>query len=78
MKVTLDRIATARSGDKGEGSNVGVIAHSDEAYAYLREALGQPSLDELMQVAVTLSPADTGWIAARPGLPAVTLTIGEL
>jgi hypothetical protein len=46
--------------------------------AYLREALGQPSLEELMQVSVTLSPADTGWIAPRPGLPAVTLTIGEL
>ena len=33
--VTLDRIATARSGDKGEGSNVGVMARSDAAYAFL-------------------------------------------
>jgi hypothetical protein len=39
MKVTLDRIATARSGDKGEGSNVGVMARSDVAYAFLKEVL---------------------------------------
>ena len=37
--VQLDRIATARSGDKGEGSNVGVMARSQEAYAFLLEAL---------------------------------------
>jgi hypothetical protein len=39
VKVTLDRIATARSGDKGEGSNVGVMARSDVAYAFLKEVL---------------------------------------
>ena len=39
MIVTLDRIATARSGDKGEGSNVGVMARSDVAYAFLKEVL---------------------------------------
>lgn len=38
-KVQLSRIASARSGDKGEGSNVGVLARSDAAYAYLREHL---------------------------------------
>ena len=38
-RIRLERIASARSGDKGEGSNVGVIAHSDAAYAFLREAL---------------------------------------
>lgn len=38
-KVQLSRIATARSGDKGEGSNVGVMARSDAAYAYLKEQL---------------------------------------
>ena len=37
--VELSRIASARSGDKGEGSNVGVIAHSDEAYRFLEAAL---------------------------------------
>ena len=38
-RVSLARIATARSGDKGEGSNVGVIARSDAAYAFLKEHL---------------------------------------
>lgn len=38
-RVLLSRIASARSGDKGEGSNVGVIARSDAAYAFLKEAL---------------------------------------
>ena len=37
--VPLSRIAGARSGDKGEGSNVGVIARSDAAYAFLKEKL---------------------------------------
>ena len=39
MKVPLHRIASARSGDKGEGSNVGVMARSDLAYAFLKEHL---------------------------------------
>jgi hypothetical protein len=38
-KVPLARIAAARSGDKGEGSNVGVIARSSAAYAFLEEVL---------------------------------------
>ena len=37
--VELKEIASARSGDKGEGSNVGIIAHSDAAYEFLKEAL---------------------------------------
>ena len=39
MRVKLQRIATARSGDKGEGSNVGVMARSNVAYAFLKEHL---------------------------------------
>ena len=38
-KVPLHRIASARSGDKGAGSNVGVLARSDAAYAFLKEHL---------------------------------------
>ncbi len=38
-RVLLSRIAAARSGDKGEGSNVGVMARSDAAYQFLKEAL---------------------------------------
>ncbi|MEX1025873.1 MAG: hypothetical protein WD226_12440 [Planctomycetota bacterium] len=37
--VPLHRIAAARSGDKGEGSNVGVLARSPEAYRFLQQAL---------------------------------------
>lgn len=39
MKVRLDRIAYARSGDKGDGSNVGIVARSTEAYEFLRQEL---------------------------------------
>lgn len=38
-EVSLSRLAGARSGDKGAGSNVGVIARSDAAYAFLKEHL---------------------------------------
>lgn len=37
--VPLSRIASARSGDKGEGSNVGVLARSEAAYRFLVEQL---------------------------------------
>ena len=35
MKVPLSRIAFARSGDKGDTANVGVIALTPEAYEHL-------------------------------------------
>lgn len=38
-KVLLSRIADARSGDKGEGSNVGLMARSEAAYEFLRREL---------------------------------------
>lgn len=38
-RVPLSRIAAARSGDKGEGSNVGVMARGEAAYRFLREHL---------------------------------------
>lgn len=38
-RVQLRRLAHARSGDKGDTANVGVIAYSDEAYAFLKEVL---------------------------------------
>ncbi len=37
MKVELARIAHARSGDKGDGSNVGLIAATPELYDVLRQ-----------------------------------------
>ncbi len=39
MKVSLSQLAYARSGDKGDGSNVGVVAYSPEAYEMLKEKL---------------------------------------
>lgn len=42
----LNAIASARSGDKGEGSNVGVIAHSDSAYQFLVKALTEEVVRE--------------------------------
>jgi hypothetical protein len=47
--VFLSRIATARSGDKGEGSNVGVMARSDAAYAFLLEHLSAERVREHMR-----------------------------
>jgi hypothetical protein len=44
--VELKQIASARSGDKGEGSNVGVIAHSDAAYAFLQKVLTPERVQE--------------------------------
>ena len=37
--VKLGDIAQARSGDKGDGSNVGIFAHSPEDYAFLKREL---------------------------------------
>lgn len=39
MKVKLSQLAYARSGDKGDGSNVGVVAYTPESYELLRERL---------------------------------------
>lgn len=49
MRVTLERIAAARSGDKGEGSNVGVLARSELAYAFLKEHLTSERVREHMR-----------------------------
>lgn len=45
-KVKLSRIAGARSGDKGEGSNVGVLARSEAAYGFLVEHLTEQRMTE--------------------------------
>jgi len=38
-EVELRRLAHARSGDKGDTANVGVIAYTPEGYAFLKEHL---------------------------------------
>jgi hypothetical protein len=47
-RIPLSRIASARSGDKGAGSNVGVIARSDAAYAFLKEHLSAEAVQRHM------------------------------
>lgn len=39
MKVKLSQLAYARSGDKGDGSNVGVVAFDQAAYDLLKKEL---------------------------------------
>lgn len=38
-RIRLEDIAHARSGDKGDGSNVGVIAYTDKGFNYLQSVL---------------------------------------
>lgn len=37
MKLLLESIAHARSGDKGDGSNVGLIAYTEAGYRFILE-----------------------------------------
>jgi hypothetical protein len=46
MRVRLDEVAHARSGDKGDASNVGLIARTPEIYAALR---GQATVDRVKE-----------------------------
>ena len=39
MKVALSKLAYARSGDKGDGSNVGVVAYDAACYEIIRAVL---------------------------------------
>jgi len=39
MTIRLKEIASARSGDKGSSANIGVIAHTEQAYEYLKDFL---------------------------------------
>lgn len=47
--VPLSRIASARSGDKGEGSNVGILARSGAAYEFLKTELSASRVKEHMR-----------------------------
>src|SRR5690349_1233528 len=48
-KVRLGDIAYARSGDKGSGANVGVIAASPAAYDVLRERLTAVAVEKFFE-----------------------------
>ena len=45
-RVQLRRLAHARSGDKGNTANVGVIAYSSEAYRFLEKTLTAEAVAE--------------------------------
>ena len=46
--IRLGDLAHTRSGDKGDRSNIGVIANDDEAYALLRERLTEAAVAEFL------------------------------
>ncbi|MCC5940009.1 MAG: hypothetical protein JJU37_00560 [Balneolaceae bacterium] len=48
-KVHLLKIAHGRSGDKGNGSNVGIIARHPKIYPFLRETLTETRVKEHMK-----------------------------
>ncbi len=48
-KVKLIKIAHGRSGDKGDGSNVGIIARHPDVYPFLKENLTAEAVKEHMK-----------------------------
>lgn len=53
--LKLHEIARARSGDKGRGANIGVLANSDVDYALLREHL---TADRVRDYFAALDPGE--------------------
>lgn len=52
--ITLDRVAHARSGDKGNHANIGVIAYTAEGYDWLR---GELTADRVADYFAGLTPS---------------------
>lgn len=48
-KVKLIKIAHGRSGDKGDGSNVGIIARHPDVYPFLKKKLTEEVVKEHMK-----------------------------
>ena len=57
MKIPLNSLAYARSGDKGDGSNVGVVAYSRAAYELLKRELTTQRVKQHFQ-AICHGPVD--------------------
>lgn len=55
MKATLRSIAYARSGDKGNSSNIGIIAFNADGFAYLKDHLNVARVKEYF---APLNPTD--------------------
>jgi hypothetical protein len=47
-RVTIETLAWGRSGDKGDSSNVGLVARSEAAYEWLREHLDAAAVRSLL------------------------------
>jgi len=45
-EIRLSEIAHARSGDKGDHANVGVIAYTESGYAYMKAVLTDTAVSE--------------------------------
>jgi hypothetical protein len=71
QRVPLIRIAHGRSGDKGDMANIGLVARSDAAFAWLRQAL---TADE---VAGYMAHVTRGRVTRHelPGLQALNFTL---
>lgn len=48
-KIELGEIATARSGDKGNHANIGVVAFTEEGFELLREQLSSEVVGDFFQ-----------------------------
>jgi len=57
MKVSLSKIAHARSGDKGDAANCGVIAYKQEWYPIVRDQLTAERVKEHF-TGICLGPVD--------------------
>jgi hypothetical protein len=53
--VRLGQLATARSGDKGDHANIGVVADSEQAFRFLDSALTAARVSEFF---AALNPTD--------------------
>ncbi len=47
-KVLLERLVDGRSGDKGEASNVGLVARNEAVYAWLRDNLTAAAVNRMV------------------------------
>lgn len=54
--VALNKIAYARSGDKGNHANVGVIAYTERGYLFLKEHLTESAVQNYFKL---LAPTST-------------------
>lgn len=73
MKVSLSKIAHARSGDKGDAANCGVIAYKQEWYPIVRDQLTAERVKEHF-TGICLGPVDR---YEMPNLWAVNFVLHE-